>query len=231
MAFEYLKMARNIPRAIEPQSQITNKKCLRYSFVVLLVCNLLFPLLEAPILIAYNNQLFIKNETPSIFITYCAYIVPDLVGVFQIVSGILLINGVYLIHSFFKEIDAEVRINTKYLLLHGSAFGLYLLSDVILYTSYNVYIFNTERENQYMVASIFWVCASFFSQICLCAILWDLGSVIEVERELTDTSIQVIDFDEEAEVQAKIWNKFMRNPEPQGRYVVDANQIVNYRTS
>ena len=114
-------------------------------FKVLLVCNLLFPLLEAPILIAYNNQFLIKGEKPSTFITYCAYIVPDLVGVFQIASGILLMLGVYRIHSFFKDIEAEVRINTKVLLLHGSAFGLYLLSDVALYTTYNIYIFQPER--------------------------------------------------------------------------------------
>ena len=113
-------------------------------FKVLLVCNLVFPLLEAPILIAYNNQLLIKEKT-STFITYCAYIVPDLVGVFQIVSGILLMLGVYRIHSFFKDIETEVRINTKVLLLHGSAFGLYLLSDVALYTTYNIYIFQPER--------------------------------------------------------------------------------------
>ena len=113
-------------------------------FKVLLVCNLVFPLLEAPILIAYNNQLLIKEKT-STFITYCAYIVPDLVGVFQIASGILLMLGVYRIHSYFKDIEAEVRINTKVLLLHGSAFGLYLLSDVALYTTYNIYIFQPER--------------------------------------------------------------------------------------
>jgi hypothetical protein len=97
-------------------------------------------------LIAYNNDLFIKNENPSTFITYCAYIVPDLVGVFQIVSGILLMLGVYRIHSYFKDIEAEVRINTKVLLLHGSAFGLYLLSDVALYITYNIYILQPKRE-------------------------------------------------------------------------------------
>ncbi len=112
---------------------------------MLLVCNLVFPLLEAPILIAYNNKFF-KNENPSTFITYCAYIVPDLVGVFQIVSGILLMLGVYRIHSYFKDIEAEVRINTKVLLLHGSAFGLYLLSDVALYITYNIYILQPFRE-------------------------------------------------------------------------------------
>jgi hypothetical protein len=52
--------------------------------------------------------------------------------------------------------------------------------------------------------------ASFISQLCLCAILWDLGSNPETEEE-EETSILVEDFDEEAEVQAKIWNKFMRN--------------------
>lgn len=162
MAFEYLKIARNIPKAIQ-RLRITNKKCERTTFKIFLVCNLIFPMLEAFVLIPLNNQFYIKNGDPGTFITYCAYIIPDLVGVFQIISGILLVLGVYRIHSYFKDKQAEVRINIKILLLHASAFGLYLLSDVALYTTYSIYIFDPNRNLAYLYASIFWVCASFFS--------------------------------------------------------------------
>lgn len=54
MAFEYLKIARNIPKAIKRQRYI-NRRFRRVIFWVLLSCNMLFPLLEAVVLIPYNK--------------------------------------------------------------------------------------------------------------------------------------------------------------------------------
>jgi hypothetical protein len=154
------------------------------------------------------------------------------VGVFQILSGVYLNIGVYRIHSYFKDKQAEVRVNTKIMILHASAFGFYLLSDVILYSAYTVFIFypnNITANNVYTIASIIWVCASFISQVCLCAIFWDLGSKPR-QNEPRMPSIRVEDFDEEAEVQSRIWNNFIRSRNQQpGRYVVDAQLILSLK--
>ena len=139
IAFEYLKIARNVPKAIKRQ-RFMNRKRRRVVFLLLLVCNVLFPLLEAVVLIPFNTQLFIEGLVPGKIVSYCADIVPDLVGVFQIVSGVILNVGVYRIHSYFKDRKGEVRVNTEIMILHASAFLLYLVGDVVLYLAYTAYV-------------------------------------------------------------------------------------------
>lgn len=70
-------------------------------------------------------------------------------GVFQIISGIYLNIGVYRIHNYFRDKQAEVRVNTKIMILHASAFGLFLLSDVILYSTYTVFIFYPDNNTAF----------------------------------------------------------------------------------
>jgi len=49
----------------------------------------------------------------------------------------------------------------------------------------------------------------------LILIFWDLGSVPEADEMLNESQgfvpIRVEEFDEEAEMQARIWNRFMRH--------------------
>ena len=54
---------------------------------------------------------------------------------------------------------------------------------------------------------------SFFAQCLLCVIFWQLGTKVEVDETDGETSygeVQVEEFDEEAELQARIWNGFTR---------------------
>jgi uncharacterized alpha/beta hydrolase family protein len=64
-----------------------------------------------------------------------------------------------------------------------------------------------------MHAEIFWVVTSFVAQLFLCAIFWQLGTVKQEKKteqsEQSDEAypeIEVVDFDENAELQARIWN-------------------------
>jgi hypothetical protein len=101
--------------------------------------------------------------------------------------------------------------------LHSSAFGLFLISVVIGYTSYTIYALNPEgprAENQYNYVLIGWYLISAIAQLLLCVILWELGSKPDdqSENENVYSSIVIEDFDDQAEVQARIWNKYMREP-------------------
>ena len=53
---------------------------------------------------------------------------------------------------------------------------------------------------------------SFFAQLLLCVIFWQLGTVQPVvipdDDEDIHGTVQVEEFDEEAELQARIWNRF-----------------------
>ena len=58
-----------------------------------------------------------------------------------------------------------------------------------------------------------WLISTFVSTIALillAMIFWDLASPAEEETRESVSSIQVDDFDEEAELQARIWNSFNR---------------------
>jgi hypothetical protein len=50
-----------------------------------------------------------------------------------------LIQSVGKIRAFFKERDAEDLIDTKVLLLHASAFGIYLVSVMVFYIATLLY--------------------------------------------------------------------------------------------
>ena len=60
---------------------------------------------------------------------------------------------------------------------------------------------------------------SFFSQILLCVIFWELSAVepktqeVETPDEITETEpaeVRLEAWDPEASLQARIWNKFVR---------------------
>ena len=108
-------------------------------------------------------------------------IIPDMVGILQIISGVQLIRGVNRIHQYFKDKQGQIRVNTNILLLHAGAFGLYLLSDVVVYSAYSLYVWvpTDFTWEIYGYASIFYVSASFLSQVLLCAIFWDLGKPMD----------------------------------------------------
>jgi hypothetical protein len=75
-------------------------------------------------------------------------------------------------------------------------------------------------EDQYLYAEIFWAVSSFFSQIILCWIIWGLGkarndeeleqSTLPIPTEEEWPEIRVEEFDESAQLMARIWNQFMR---------------------
>jgi len=60
------------------------------------------------------------------------------------------------------------------------------------------------------------IITSFLSQCLLCAIFWQLSTPLEIDEDTTETEtefveVHVEEFDEEAELQARIWNNFLRS--------------------
>ena len=92
--------------------------------------------------------------------------------------------------------------NIKTLVLHSSAFGLFLIMNVIGYTSYTIYALNPESPtaaNQYSIVLIAWYDISAIAQLLLCVILWDLGSKDDDQSSQGSFEPIVIeDFDDQA---------------------------------
>ena len=126
-------------------------------------------------------------------------------------------QGIYRIRAYLKEHD-EQRMNTTALAINASAFGIYLLSLFVLNVTGTIYYINPSSNNSLIFAwaSGTYLVLNFFSQALLCYIFWDLGT--KKEEEETDQEDEEADyaptqtevFDEEDEVQARIWNAFLR---------------------
>lgn len=156
-----------------------------------------------------------------------------LLGVFVTwtVSGSFLIWAIYAIRRFLKQ-RAQINhpnLNIKQLLLHSVAFGLFLVSVVVFEffnLAYSTIDHYQDMKNKPTKASFFniWVgleinliYCSLLSQILLCSIFWHLSNKPDNNDEpLTDTTqssivtVTVQDFDDDAELQARIWNAFTR---------------------
>lgn len=103
------------------------------------------------------------------------------------------------------------------LMLHSTAFGLYLVSDVVYYGlfTYHVFHWNSDKAwSMYFAGGICMYVLSFVSQVLLCLIYWDLGNENPLDQDIRDTQSSdrtkpdLEMFDEYAEVQARIWNCF-----------------------
>lgn len=127
-------------RKLSSRARATQEKV----FYVLLALNILFPVVTGIVLVPFNIDVE-SGSLPSTVLIYLITFAPVLTGVMQIVSGVFLMIGVFNIRKYFKQRDQDGQLDIKTLVLHSSAFGLYLLSAVVGYTSYTVYALNSEN--------------------------------------------------------------------------------------
>lgn len=101
-------------------------------------------------------------------------------------------------------------------MLHSSAFGIYMLSTVGLAVGENFYMFAlTEKAFQvYLGFYLYWILSSFAAQTLLVVIFWQLGTLSKEtvcdDQSESFKSVKAEEFDEEAELTARIWNNFNR---------------------
>lgn len=136
----------------------------------------------------------------------------DLNGVLQIISGTYMIHAIFKIKAFFDRQEASNELNLVVMILQGSAFGLYLLADLLYYVLRTLYFIKSSRIEMLNTSITVYLWMNFVAQLLLIAIFWDLGKPLEEDREDTMESTPVIeDFDDEAEMMARIWNTFQKD--------------------
>ena len=80
-----------------------------------------------------------------------------------------------------------------------------------------------------IIAATVFLCLSFIAQVLLCAIFWDLGrkkeKQEESEEEFTEVTLEA--WDEDAELQMRIWNSFLREQKQVSSLISDgSNSLV-----
>jgi hypothetical protein len=151
-AWQYHTMSTEIPRILEekPISESYNKrqKCCKWFLMSL---NIIFPCLLPIVSIRYSNAIYLNSNgcnetltvccTPSQIEEYSYDFVFVSIGVLQLISGTYLVRGVLKIRRFFVDRGEKSSINTRIMLTHSFAYGLYMTANVIYYLifSYHVY--------------------------------------------------------------------------------------------
>lgn len=159
------------------------------------------------------------SSTPSEFQKTFFDVIELSICVLFVITGAYLIASVTRIRQAYNQIAVEA-LNTRNMALHASAFGLFLISSVVVTITQTLQIFFTESPKIYKVYNVtyyFYLFANFFSQALLCVIFKDLGKKENLVSEQDDamlesvssaSSVKVDEFDEEAQLQAQIWNQF-----------------------
>ena len=145
------------------------------------------------------------------------------------ISAIVQIWSVLGIRRFMNQTGQTVeQVNMRTLLLHAFTFSLYAIS-VIVNLVFNILaafqITNDQALDKYYVTMVVLQISSFASQCLLCVIFWQVGTkqptTAQGEAQESQTvittsgyeEIRVEAWDPEADLQARIWNTFIRKQE------------------
>lgn len=95
-------------------------------------------------------------------------------------------------------------------MLHSLAFGLQCIVrafECLSFIIYSIWPYSQTTTEIYFDVNVAFYILLAAAEVCLCIIFWDLGEQLEA-NDNKPTPIEVQDFDEEAELFARIWNQF-----------------------
>jgi hypothetical protein len=174
----------------------------------LMVANIILPVLNGVINFSYSftwNQCYYNNINCRIMIiSYYTYLVIfGLVYFLQVVSGVIIFQSLKEIRFYFEKTDALEFFNVKQMLLHGAAFGLYLVAAVIYYLSFVVMeltYFTPWTWATWIVCYLLNLLFNFLSQCLLAVIFWHLGT-----KEANEESGNLDTSQEESSLNSRIF--------------------------
>jgi len=215
LAMKFKRMSKAVPALLDGKHPKQNTKCDIIAFWTVIVLSILFPLLTMLVGIEYRlRELHGYNTGKWILISKNISITG--IGLIEVVSGIILVNSVYNIYRYFADRKKTDFIDTGMLLRHAGAYGVYTVCtfayfaalDYALWTDPTVDLINSVAAVGLPVE----IC-SFISQVLLVLIFKVLGQNLETALPEDKSSILsliiVTEFDEDAELQARMWNSLV----------------------
>jgi hypothetical protein len=182
-------------------------------FWVLVVINTVSPVLQGIVIFIFRTRLLITHKPISKTLSLVIATSFDLVGLSQLISGVLLVASVLKIRAFFKRQQAEHFINVGMLVRHAACFGLFLITTIGYFGAFAMFSSHPGVKfywDAFCWSHIFYYSGSMMSQVLLCVIFWNLGTSTKEEDEDDVFEVEIEDFDEDAELQANIWNSLVR---------------------
>jgi len=130
--------------------------CQKISYWLFLFLNIFIPLMLVPVDFRFFRADVIDGLDDKDFPPYTRilYVLTNgATNFLQVWSGIYLITGILKIRRYFGKMQAKEHVNSKVMLLHAGAFGLYLLSVTVWFVFNTIYAIkptdNTLRNELY----------------------------------------------------------------------------------
>lgn len=225
LAMKYRTIARDAPQVLDHKPIKPTTLGEKIFYWSMLVLNILSGPIKVYAAVTFRMIVNIKKEQPGPFVSWMFNASWNFVGFCSIISGIILVQSVVKIRRFFKERGDEGYINTKVLCQHATCFGSYLVACVFYYAAHSVYTMYPTSFYFYIFTwtSTAYLLGNVFSGLLLAQIFWSLGTDLSNEQDdpqgdedgdkesldFTDTFIE--EFDEDAILQARIWNSLVRD--------------------
>jgi hypothetical protein len=138
----------------------------------------------------------------------------------QLIASWLMLSALFRIRKFVNENKDKVEIDTRNMLLHAFALGLAALSELMLF----VIFFFPNTTTIYVLDTVLVSFFTYISFFLMVIILWKLGSkeddqmqaALQISSEEEFVEVMLKSYDEEAQVQARLWRLLVRMSRPQG---------------
>lgn len=205
-AWQYHVLSTDIPRLMRGEEK-TDTVERRQTLIktTLMALNIILPCALPYFYIQYGDAIFLNSFSttctivnglpdccnPTKYQEYSYDFVFDAIGVLQLISGYLLVDGVLKVRRFFVKNDSQDSIDTKILAIHSTSYVLYMAANVLYYSAFTFHVFkepdNPKAFNEAL--DIFYVsgCLMFFfsfvSQCLIAKIFWDLGNPDDSEED------------------------------------------------
>lgn len=175
IAEKYRTISEKIPQTFAGQAP--KEEGCRAGMKVLFWLNILIPLCWGVTLYFFINADLNGKEAqkPVIILNGVA---TELMGLVQIVTGIILVRSVFKIRSFFKARNDEDCIDTTSLVQHAVSFVLYTATLILYYTAWMLHTILQENAimfKTFLVSVFVKRIGSLISLLLLCVIFWRLG--------------------------------------------------------
>lgn len=185
LAVKYRSMAINVPLLLQGKDQeipTTKDNVIYWS---LITGNIIAPIFYGILGSLFRYKVLTLHEHPDGWFAFWFNAVLDIVAVLQIYTGVILVKSVFDIRSFFVENNAANYINTTMLIRHALAFGAYMITIVMYFTTlcYWGWVQTASAYDWVMITGVIFNAGSVFSQVLLCNIIADLGKKAEAPTE------------------------------------------------
>jgi hypothetical protein len=190
LACHYNQVADDVPQALEQQWQsersasenmdismrnIGGRKveqsspaclcCRKISYWLFLSLNIVIPLILVPVDFRFYRAVTSADKDFPPYTRKLYVLTNGATNFLQVWSGIYLITGILKIRRYFGKMQAKEHVNSKVMLLHAGAFGLYLLSVTVWFVFNTIYAINPTPVNfdNELYALVFNIISDFLS--------------------------------------------------------------------